>query len=364
MIPAKATHEQLKRHNRQLLLRAVVSGLANSRASLAHITGLAKPTVSDLIAELMAEGFLAEGEFGEAGEAGGKRPRLLEFQPNARQIIGASVSADGVTAVLSNLSGDISAAHHASIDGATGSAAIDILQHAINGLIAQLDAPLLCVGVGVAGIVDANSGAVIESEALGWHDCALAGPLARRIGAPVYLGNTTELATRAQATALPHAHRLVTLLIGSDVEFGMVLDGAHSFGSDIGGLELLTEGGQTLAGLMSLAPFATPRLPDHVAVGYYARAGDREARAIIDHHAHSLAQALKWVIGLLRPDHITLVGPIAEYGAPFLDTLHTALAAHVPAGWLDAVSVSLVAADHLSASGAVALAIQRELGIP
>lgn len=363
MIPAKATHEQLKRHNRQLLLRAVVSGLAKSRAALAQFTGLAKPTVSDLIAELMSEGFLVEGEFGEAGGAGGKRPRLLEFVPDSRQIIGASVTTDGVTAVLANLSGEISAAHHAELYGADSDAAMDILQYAIQGLIAQLDAPLLCVGVGVAGIIDTARGRVIESSTLGWRDRPIADPLSARFDAPVYIGNTTELATRAQASALPNPQRLVTLLIDGGVEIGMVLDGTHSFGSDIGALMPLTEGARSLATLMDFTPYATSRLPNHVAVGYHARRGDSEAQRIINNHASSLAQALKWVIGLLRPDHITLAGPIADYGTPFLDQLRQALGTQVPDGWLEAVTLSLVPVDHLSANGAVALAIEKELGI-
>lgn len=364
MIPAKATHEQLKRHNRQLLLRAVVSGLANSRASLAQFTGLAKPTVSDLIAELLSEGLLAEGEFGEAGETGGKRPRLLEFLPNARQIIGASINADNVTAVLANLSGEVNAVHRAELRGATGSAAMSILEHAINGLIAQLDAQLLCIGIGVAGIVDTHHGVVIESSVLDWYNFPLVTPLEACFGVPVYIGNMTELATRVQAAALPDPERLVTLLINGGVEFGMVLDGAHSFGSEIGALELAGTGHQTLAALLSLAPHVKLHLPDPVAVGYHARLGDADALRIIDQHARSLAQALKWVIGLLRPDHITLVGPVVDYGELFLKHVQDALKVQLPAGWLDSVTISLVTADHLSANGAVTLAIQKEMGIP
>ena len=56
---------------------------------------------------------------------------------------------------------------------------------------------------------------------------------------------------------------------------------------------------------------------------------------------------------------------MADYGAPFLERLRAALAAHVPSGWLDAAEISLVNADYyMSASGAVVLALQKELGIP
>ena len=94
MKSTKATHGQLRRDNRQLLLRAVHSGLASSRAELSQETGLAKPTVSDLISELINEGFLIEIGLGQSTDEGGKRPRLLQFVPDARHIIGVSLSAE------------------------------------------------------------------------------------------------------------------------------------------------------------------------------------------------------------------------------------------------------------------------------
>jgi DNA-binding IclR family transcriptional regulator len=67
----KATHEQLKRHNRQLLLRTVYWEGISNRAALAQATGLAKPTVSDLISELIEDGLLVEGGHGESTDSGG-----------------------------------------------------------------------------------------------------------------------------------------------------------------------------------------------------------------------------------------------------------------------------------------------------
>ena len=107
MIIGKATHNALKRHNRLLLLRAVSEGEADNRAALAQVTGLAKPTVSDLISELLEEGLLIEIGHGEAGESGGKRPILLRFAPDSRQVIGVSIGSQRVRAVLSNLEGRV-----------------------------------------------------------------------------------------------------------------------------------------------------------------------------------------------------------------------------------------------------------------
>ena len=154
MKPLKATREQIRQHNRQLLLRAVYTGLADNRAALAAETGLAKPTVSDLIGELIAEGLLVESGRGESTDSGGKRPTLIKFVPNARQVIGVSLDNGRAFGVLSNLAGQVIAQHYDELDNAQGDEAAAILIDVINGLVAQLDAPLLCIGVGVPGVVD------------------------------------------------------------------------------------------------------------------------------------------------------------------------------------------------------------------
>src|SRR5512143_817314 len=148
----KATHGQLRRENRRLLLRAVYSGLANSRAELAQETGLAKPTVSELIGQLIEEGYLVETGLGQSTDEGGKRPRLLKFVPDARHVIGISLNANRAQGVVANLEGQVHVQHSKELSGAQGEPVIEYLAEVINGLLAQLDAPLLCLGIGVSGI--------------------------------------------------------------------------------------------------------------------------------------------------------------------------------------------------------------------
>jgi Mn-dependent DtxR family transcriptional regulator len=67
----KATRAGVKEHNRRLILRFVFSGEAVSRVKLARLTGLAKPTVSDIVSDLIEDGLLEESGRGEATESGG-----------------------------------------------------------------------------------------------------------------------------------------------------------------------------------------------------------------------------------------------------------------------------------------------------
>ncbi len=124
----KATHSQLKRHNQQLLLRAVYGGLADNRAALAQETGLAKPTVSELVSELIEAGLLVEEGHGHSTEGGGKRPRLLKFVPESRHVIGISLNEERALGALGILNGQITAQHYIDLEGAQGDEVVEILQ--------------------------------------------------------------------------------------------------------------------------------------------------------------------------------------------------------------------------------------------
>jgi predicted NBD/HSP70 family sugar kinase len=382
MTPSKATHEQIRRHNRQLLLRAVYSGSENNRAALAQATGLAKPTVSDLIANLIEEGLLVEGGHGESTESGGKRPRLLEFVPGARQVIGVSLTTRRALALLSNLSGQVIAEHMADLDSMTGSDLIDSLKEVINGLIAQLDAPLLCIGVGVPGQVNKETGVVISSTNLGWYGVPLAQILSETYGVPVYIGNNTEQAAMAQVGAFQATgsnKSLVTLLIDDNVEVGFALEGPmfHS-GGDIGCIRLSeTKRLDELLGWPSVQirlAALCQKCPDSALSGMQnlnylqirlaADHGDPAALALYDELVDVLAQVYAWIIGLMRPNLLSLVGPIADLNDRLLEKIADRIGYLLLPEIAQSVEFSLADdAQYLSATGAVVQALRSELGI-
>ncbi len=381
MKPLKATREQIRQHNRQLLLRAVYTGLADNRAALAAETGLAKPTVSDLIGELIADGLLVESGRGESTDSGGKRPTLLKFVPNARQVIGVSLDNGRAFAVLSNLAGQVIAQHYDELDNAQDEDAVTVLTDVINGLIAQLDAPLLCIGVGVPGVVDTLGGVVLDSSPLGWHNVALAACLSQRYEVPVYTGNSAELTALAQyafgLSSDDDSSKLVTVLVTSSVEVGVTLDGsAYHQGGDISGLR--DSGGARLdqrlgwAAVQQRAAALRAEYPGtllpsthltYMHVHYGAVNGDPAAAQLCDELSTDLARIMAWIIGLLRPHHISLAGPIVNLGEEFLNQVVVKTEALLWRKVTRSVTFSLAYSGNLSAIGAAALALHRELDI-
>jgi len=388
MNPRKATRTQVRRHNRLLILRAIYAGEADNRAALAGVTGLAKPTVSELVTELIEQGLVEEGGPGESSEVGGKRPTLLRFIPEARQVIGVSIDARAVHAVLVNLDGTVVAEHEAQLDGRQGEDAFDVLVSAINGMIAQLDAPLLCIGVGVQGFVDSEAGVVVRSSTLGWRRLPLIERLNVRYQKPVYLANNTELTALAQRTLgdLPPGavDTLVTVRVDETVEVGMTLRGGEvHHGGEISGLLVSLPGsdGQftrcpieerlSWNTIAARAVSLTANYPESslahdgltfMHVRYALTQGDPVAALLYDEIAAVLAEIMAWTVALLNPDQVVLAGGIADLGAPLLERVAAETQQLLSAERLYA-NFLLAEGENLSALGAAAEAIQAELGI-
>ena len=66
MTPKKATHQQTKRHNRDLVLKTIFDHQAISRAEIARLTNLTRATVSDMVVSLIDEGLVEEVGYGDA----------------------------------------------------------------------------------------------------------------------------------------------------------------------------------------------------------------------------------------------------------------------------------------------------------
>src|SRR5512133_4119846 len=101
----KATREQTKTHNMQLVLKSIYQASEISRADVARLTHLTRTTVSDIVSELMEAGLVAETGVGES--AGGKPPILLQVQANARQLICLDLSAVPFVGAVVDLRGAI-----------------------------------------------------------------------------------------------------------------------------------------------------------------------------------------------------------------------------------------------------------------
>lgn len=370
MKSGKATKGQVKRHNRQLLLRAVYTGLAENRAALAQETGLTKPAVSSLIAELIDEGLLVEEGFGESTDSGGKRPRLLKFVPDSRQVIGVSINDNYILGVLTQLNGQVIAEHTSEI--LPDEEVFTVLVEVINGLIAQLSAPLLCIGVGIAAVVDDIEGVVQYAPNFNWKKFPLAKKLTKHFEIPTYVSNSTELAAMARLAFgnTDNAATLVTVLVGENVGVGLVLgDGTFHQGSDISYLMLHDKPINEYLGWSHVKARARElglvRQEKFLYLHLRHALVKQESAALIleDELATYLARIFSWIIALLHPKHISLAGGIADLGQNFLNVVVDKTCELVIPELVNATVFSLDNTHNLIPVGAAARAVRHELGL-
>ncbi len=222
----KRLQEDTRRHHRSLLLQQLFREGPASRADLARTTGLTRVTVSDLVGELVGDGLVEE--LGAPAETRvGKPPTLVGLAADSAHIVGIDLSAeDRMTGAVLNLLGQVQHRHEVEIAGAKGADAVALVHRLAAELIAMTDRPVLGIGVGSPGVVDAG-GTVIDAPNLGWTDTPLSASLAEKFELPVVVANDANTAVLGEHTFGETGDGgLMVLRVGTGVGAGLVLEGA------------------------------------------------------------------------------------------------------------------------------------------
>jgi len=123
----KATRQQIKEHNTNLVLKTIYQHDDISRAEIARSTGLTRTTVSEIVAGLLTDGLVAEVGLGEP--SGGKPPMQISLVSSARQIACLDLSNDDLYGALVDLRGHIVLRQHVPLEHCMGGAALQRVLH-------------------------------------------------------------------------------------------------------------------------------------------------------------------------------------------------------------------------------------------
>src|SRR5262245_32622488 len=183
VLPEKATHQQTRTFNQQLVLRALHDRSPLSRADLARLTGLTRTSVGDLVGTLIDDGLIEE--VGRGRSSGGKSPILMRVAPDGRHLIGIDLGEEVFSGAVVNLRGEILRSMQLPLEGRNGDAAIDLVVELVDAVRADDQFPLLGIGIGAPGIIDTSTGTVRWSVNLNWAELRLGPLLEQRYGVPV-----------------------------------------------------------------------------------------------------------------------------------------------------------------------------------
>jgi glucokinase-like ROK family protein len=184
---------------RQLNLAVIMQSLRESgsmsRAALAELTGLNKTTVSSLVRELSAQGFVYEP--GQSAPGTGRPAVLLELNPAAGFIIAGELSRDFIAVVLADFAARVVWQRREQTSANQGQEALLqrllALLHTSQAMI-PAGGRLLGVTIGVPGLVDRSSGRILFAPSLRWQDVALRELLPQFSTVPMLIDNDAALA--------------------------------------------------------------------------------------------------------------------------------------------------------------------------
>lgn len=388
----KATREQTKNHNSRLVLKTIYENDHLSRADIARVTHLTRPTVSSIVAELINHGFV--GETGQGPSAGGKRPTMLTITDDAYQLVCIDLGSQDFRGGVANLRGKIQGRVEFPRNGRSEAEALDLVYQLIDELLEQATAPVLGIGIGTPGLVNPEEGIIKQAVNLGWQDLHLRDLLATRYQIPIYIANDSHMAALAEYTFGDSRGRnnLILIKIGQGIGAGVVINGRPLYGDgfgagEIGHLVVAEQGVQCSCGnygcletitstraILQQAQVIANSVPESVLAQAdvvdwdklvtAVTLNDAAAVALVTAAGAGLGAAVASLIGSFNIHHIVIAGRVHRFGDVFLQAVRQEAQRRVlPSMAADSkLSYSMLNSD-IVMLGSSAMILKHELGI-
>jgi predicted NBD/HSP70 family sugar kinase len=218
---------------RLLSVQAVINAFLErgqiTRAKLSEITGLSKQTMSEVVRDLVAEGWLREG--GQETGSVGRRAVIYEFQEAACYVLGVDLGGANVRTAVAALNGKVVVEDLAETDRRGGVYVVDQIADLVGGILtrAGINRRSLRMGViAVSGFQQVSTGAILAASNIsGVSDIDFVGLLTRRLGLPLFVENAVDMATRGERWrgGARNVENFVFIGHGAGIGMGAVIDG-------------------------------------------------------------------------------------------------------------------------------------------
>jgi predicted NBD/HSP70 family sugar kinase len=350
--------------NEQLLLGHIrVSGPV-SRADLARISGLSKPTVSLALANVERAGLVRIA--GQRTGVPGRTAQLYEVRPEAGFVLGLDIGLKYLRGAVADLAGEVRTRDSRKVGATSVRGRLAELVELADDLCARAGTSRQAVTktvIGTPGVYDPQQNSIALTGGLaGWDRPAALTGLREAFGPSVALENDVDAAALAEQT---HGYgrdqeSFAFVHVGTGIGMGLVLDGrlrrgVHGVAGEIAFMPLdedpsgearrrgQLEAMAAASGVVRAARKAGMRGPVSARSVFAAAArGDERAAAVVAEEARLVARAICAVITVVDPALIVLGGGIGQ--APgFAAAVSAALTAISPV--MPEVKVSALGSD-------------------
>lgn len=234
---APTGNEALRRIRTEAVLAALREHGPVSRTELAGLTGYRPSSLTEIVRKLMGSGHVLE--VGAGDSSGGRRPRLLAFNPAAESLIAVSLEGEQARVSVLDLAGELLGGYsravdpHAPLDGLT-----DVIRNAVD---AHPEPRPGRVVFSLPGVATAGGAVALSPvlESLGSR--SLTEELTARVGLPVQVSNDVNLIALGERErgAAADVDDLVLIYVGygigaAVISGGALCRGAAGFAGEIG----------------------------------------------------------------------------------------------------------------------------------
>ncbi|HEY9152812.1 MAG TPA: ROK family transcriptional regulator [Anaerolineales bacterium] len=347
----KATHQETKKHNRDLVLKTVFEAETISRAEIARITRLTRPTVSDVVNRLLLEGLVQE--VGVGSSIGGKSPILLSLVKDSRYMISLNLAYEQFCGAVVNLRGEVKAKEAMPVSGRNGDQALGLVYEILDRLTSLGWKPLIGIGVGTPGLINTREGMIVNAVNLDWKNLPLAKLLQNRYHLPTHIMNDSQAAAIGEYVyggGYKADENLVVINVRQGIGAGILINGRLFQGDGGGAGEIghvvVQENGlqcrcgkrgclETLAGARAviqraqMLASATPssplaKNPKNITLDSLVDAfasGDPLADQVVLDAAHYLGVSIAGLVSTLNIQKFVLTGDMTRFGQRWLDAV-------------------------------------------
>lgn len=357
---------------------------------------MSRGTITALVSELLDEGKVVEGNAVDIPR--GRKPKLLRIRTEDRLVVAVDIRFGHTELMLSDFSGAPIAME--SFRTLTGP------DEVVGELSSRIDASLAahrergrCEGIGlvVPGMVEQDTGRVLNAPQLGWREVNIRDALQEATGHPVFIENAARAAALAQLwlgqETEGHGGDFVYISIFEGVGAGVAVNGqvvrGHShLAGELGHVIIDPAGPACMCGshgcleahtsnLATLARYLGVEMGSEEAASRLtgteltiadliqrAREGDERAHAALEETGHFLGYGVSLTVHALNPARIYIAGDIAAAWDIIEPPLRAVLQARALTPAAAATPVIPDREPYPRLRGAMALVLARDLAAP